>query len=82
MGSPNTVTICANCRTPIIQWNNTGAWEHLNAATADQAKSRAYHTGGSSSNLSNATICNSPRLAVEQQSKSGKTVANYRTATP
>ena len=82
MGSPHSTDICANCREPIVQWNNTGAWEHLSSARMDQAESRAYHTGGKSSNLSNATICNNPRLLVEKNSIAGKTDANYRTATP
>lgn len=80
MGSPHSTDICANCRNPIVQWNNTGAWEHLNSATMDQAKSRAYQTGSKSVDLSNGTVCNSPHRAVEQASKQGKTVANYRTA--
>lgn len=28
MGVPNTVSICANCGEPVIQYNNTGAWKH------------------------------------------------------
>ena len=82
MGTPNTINICKNCGEPIIQWNNTGAWEHLSSARQDQAESRAYHTGGKSSNLVNATLCNNPRLLVEKNSTSGRTDANYRTATP
>lgn len=81
MGNPHTTDVCKNCKEPIVQWNNTGAWEHLGSATMDQALSRAYKTGAQSFNQSNATICNNPRLLVEQASVSGRTNANYRTAT-
>lgn len=77
MGSPHTVDICGNCREPIIQWNNTGAWEHLAAGTMDQAKSRAQ--------VSNAKgeghlICATPKLLVEQNTVPSRNTANYRTA--
>lgn len=78
MGTPHTTDICGNCRNPIIQWNNTGAWEHLGSANMDQAHSRANLTGAK--NLNDATVCNSPKLLVEQQTVSGRTTANYRTA--
>ena len=81
MGSPHTIDICANCREPIIQWNNTGAWEHLASATMDQARSRAQQPGAKSRNLSNATICHSAERAKEVTNKSGKNDGNYRTAT-
>jgi hypothetical protein len=81
MGSPNTIDVCKNCGNPVIQWNNTGAWEHLNSATMDQAQSRAYQNGAKSVNLANATLCGTPRLVVEQNSVAGRTNANYRTAT-
>lgn len=84
MGSPNTIDVCKNCKEPIIQWNNTGAWEHLNSADADQTKSRAYASGAKSLNVGTppaATICVNPRLATETASVAGRTNANYRTAT-
>jgi hypothetical protein len=81
MGATHTIDVCKNCGEPVIQWNNTGNWEHLNSARLDQNESRTYHSGAGSINLSNATICNNPRLAVEKNSIAGKTDANYRTAT-
>ena len=81
MGSPHTIDVCKNCGEPVIQWNNTGSWEHLGSARMDQTESRAYHSGSKSVNLSNATLCATPRLAVEKSSIAGKTDANYRTAT-
>ena len=36
MGSPHTIDVCGNCKEPIIQWNNTGAWEHLGSANMNQ----------------------------------------------
>lgn len=76
MGATHTIDVCKNCGDPVIQWNNTGAYEHLGSATMDQALSRKYHGGAT-----NATICNNPRLLVEQNSVSTRTAANYRTAT-
>jgi hypothetical protein len=81
MGSPHTIDVCKNCGEPVVQWNNTGSWEHLGSARMDQAESRAFRTGSKSHNQSNATLCNSPRLVVEQNSVAGRTNANYRTAT-
>jgi hypothetical protein len=81
MAGNHTIDVCKYCGDPVIQWNNTGAYEHLNSARLDQAESRAYHSGAQSINLANATLCNSPRLAVEKSSTSGKTDANSRTAT-
>lgn len=81
MGSPHTIDVCKNCGDPVIQWNNTGNWEHLGSATMDQAQSRAYQSGSSSNNYANATICHHPRLAVEQNSVSTRNTANYRTVT-
>lgn len=81
MGQPHTTNICKNCGNPIVQWNNTGAWEHLNSGVLDQTQSRAYQSGAKSTNLNNATLCSNPRLVVEQQSVSGRT-NTYRTATP
>lgn len=78
MGTPHTVDVCANCREPIIQWDNTGAWEHLGSADANKDKSRAYLTGAKSGNP--ATICNSPKKKIEQDTVAGRTNANYRTA--
>lgn len=81
MGSPHTTDICGNCHEPVIQWNNTGAWEHLNSATMDQAQSRAYASGAKSlSGNANATLCVNPQLATEQASVAGRTAGNYRTA--
>lgn len=82
MGTPNTIDVCKNCGNPVIRWNNAGAWEHLGSANPDQAQSRAYITGSKSHNQSNATLCNNPRLKVEQESVAGRTAGNYRTATP
>ena len=85
MGTPHTINQCKNCGEPVIQWNNTGAWEHLNSATVDQNLSRAYASGAKSLNAGTppaATICVNPRLATETASVSGRTNANYRTATP
>lgn len=79
MAANHTIDVCKNCGEPVIQWNNTGSWEHLGSATLDQAMSRAYQTGSKSVNLSNATICHTPRLVVEQNSVAGRTVS-YRTA--
>lgn len=28
MGTPNTHDVCANCGEVVIQYNNTGAWQH------------------------------------------------------
>ena len=81
MGSPHTVDICANCREPIVQWNNTGAWEHLSSATMDQTKSRVQQRGSKSRNLNNGVLCHSAEKAKEVLNKSGKTDANWRTAT-
>ena len=81
MGSPHTIDVCKNCGESVIQWNNTGAWEHLGSADFDQAKSRAYQSGAKSVNLSNGTLCHAPRLAVEKSSVASRTDANYRTAT-
>lgn len=78
MGTPHTVDVCANCREPIVQWDNTGAWEHLGSATMDKDKSRAQRTG--SKNGIAATICNSPKKKIEQDTVAGRTDANYRTA--
>lgn len=77
MGQPHSVDICGNCRNPIIQWNNTGAWEHLASANMDQAQSRAYVNNAKHEG---ATVCANPRLLIEQQTVSGRTTANYRTA--
>lgn len=77
MGSPHTIDVCGNCRNPIIQWNNTGPWEHLAAGTMDQAKSRAYVNNAKHEG---ATICANPRLLVEQNSNPTRNTANYRTA--
>ncbi len=81
MGSPHTIDICKFCHNPVIQWNNTGSWEHLASANMDQAQSRAYQTGGKSTNLSNATLCNSPQIATVIANTAGKTNGNSRTAT-
>ena len=67
MGVPNTIDVCKNCGDPVIQYNNTGAWQHL--------VSHVKGTGIPD------TECVTPRLAVEQKSIAGKTVANYKTAT-
>ena len=80
MGVPHTIDVCARCGEPVIQWNNTGSWEHLASARMDQAESRAY-VSGAKSNPEAATICVAPRLAVEKNSIAGKTDANHRTAT-
>lgn len=80
MGSPHTTDQCKNCGNPIVQWNNTGPWEHLSSAILDQAQSRAYQSGAKSTNLANGTLCANPRLVVEQKSVAGRTDANYRTA--
>jgi hypothetical protein len=82
MGTPHTINVCKNCGEPVIQWNNTGPWEHLGSGTMDQAQSRTFVTGSKSHNQVNGSICNSPRLAAEKNSVAGRTDANYRTATP
>lgn len=66
MGSPDTYDICANCGEPVKQVNNTGAWKHVVSHA---------HMGIPD------TQCVAPRLTIEQKSKSGKTIANYQTAT-
>lgn len=80
MGTPHTIDICGNCHEPVIQWNNTGAWEHLNSATMDQAQSRAYVSGAKSFTQTNGTVCPNPKLLIEQNSSPSRTTANYRTA--
>jgi hypothetical protein len=77
MGSPHTTDICDNCREPIIQWNNTGAWEHLGSARMDQTESRAYIANAKTEGH---LICANPRKKVEQDNTNGRTNANYRTA--
>ena len=77
MGSPHTIDVCGNCKEPIIQWNNTGAWEHLGSATMDQAQSRAYVPNAKGEGH---LVCAHPRLEVEQKTVSTRTTANYRTA--
>lgn len=77
MGNPHTTDICGNCREPIVQWNNTGAWEHLASATMDQTKSRAYVANAKSEG---ATVCASPKKKIEQDTVASRTTANYRTA--
>lgn len=83
MGTPHTIDICGNCHEPVIQWNNTGAWEHLNSANMDQAQSRSYASGAKSLAVGTpgaATTCVNPKLKIEQDSVASRTTANYRTA--
>jgi len=77
MGSPNTIDVCGNCKEPIIQWNNTGNWEHLGSANMNQTESRAYVTNAKGEGH---LVCPHPRLLIEQSTVNGRTTANYRTA--
>jgi hypothetical protein len=77
MGSPHTTDICGNCGETIVQWNNTGAWEHLASARMDQTESRAYVTNAKGEGH---LICSHPRKLVEQNSVAARNTANYRTA--
>lgn len=81
MATNHTIDVCKNCGEPVIQWNNTGNWEHLGSGQLDQNMSRAYQSGNKSVNLSNATLCHTPRLSIEKASVPTRTDANYRTAT-
>lgn len=81
MAANHTIDICKNCGDPVIQWNNTGSYEHLGSGTLDQVQSRAFQTGAKSLNLANATLCHAPRLVTERNSISGRNDANTRTAT-
>lgn len=78
MGSPHTTDICGYCGEPIIQWNNTGNWEHLGSAEMDQTKSRAYLPNAKTAD--GPTLCSQPKRVQEVASVSGKTNANHRTA--
>lgn len=78
MGNPHSIDVCDNCREPIIQWNNTGNWEHLGSGVLDQTISRA-HVNGAKSGIP-ATICSSPKKLIEQNSVASRNDANYRTA--
>lgn len=78
MGSPHTIDVCGSCKEPIIQWNNTGAWEHLGSANyLNQTESRAYVANAKSEGH---LVCATPRLKIEQESVSSRTTGNYRTA--
>lgn len=60
MGTPHTIDICKNCGEKVIQWNNTGSWEHLGGATLDQTHSRNMRTG--TKNGIAATACILPHV--------------------
>lgn len=78
MGSPHTIDVCGNCKEPIIQWNNTGSWEHVGSANyLNQAESRAYVTNAKGEGH---LICASPFKKVEQDTVASRTTGNYRTA--
>ena len=66
MGTPDTYDQCKFCGEPVKQVNNTGAYVHV----VSHAKNGIPDT-----------VCVNPRLAVEQLSKAGATVANSKTAT-
>lgn len=66
MGTPDTHDVCKYCGEPVKQVNNTGPYVHI----VSHAKNGIPDTE-----------CINPRLAVEQKSIAGKTVANSKTAT-